>query len=230
MATTNFQRWGILAIVTVTIIGTIGGFAVMVLAQQQASENQAKYQKLLGEYRVKQEDYNKKVKAQGDELSAKYYDSFKQYSDRVAAFDINSVKEIASEDLLVGEGEEVSGPTKMAAYYIGWDAHGHVFDQSIDTSANKLKSPLSISEGLDNANLITGWKEGMKGMRIGGVRMLTIPSDKAYGEQGKKDNEGKETIAPNMPLKFVVMAVPAPETIPQPDATELTELYTKMNR
>ena len=71
MATTNFQRWGILAIVTVTIIGTIGGFAVMVLAQQQASENQAKYQKLLGEYRVKQEDYNKKVKAQGDELSAK---------------------------------------------------------------------------------------------------------------------------------------------------------------
>ena len=230
MATTNFQRWGILAIVTVTIIGTIGGFAVMVLAQQQASENQAKYQKLLGEYRVKQEDYNKKVKAQSDELSAKYYDSFKQYSDRVAAFDINSVKEIVSEDLLVGEGEEVSGSTKMAAYYIGWDANGHIFDQSIDTSANKLKSPLPISEGLDKANLIAGWKEGMKGMRIGGVRMLTIPSDKAYGEQGQKDDSGKETIAPNMPLKFVVMAIPAPETIQQPDATELTELYTKMNR
>lgn len=230
MATTNFQRWGILAIVTVTIIGTIGGFAVMVLAQQQASENQAKYQKLLGEYRVKKEEYDKKVKVQGDELSAKYYESFKQYSDRVAAFDINSVKEVSTEDLLVGEGEEVSGSTKMAAYYVGWDANGHIFDQSIDTSANKLKSPLPISEGLDKANLIAGWKEGMKGMRIGGVRMLTIPSDKAYGEQGQKDDSGKETIAPNMPLKFVVMAIPAPETIQQPDATELTELYTKMNR
>lgn len=230
MATTKFQRWGILTIVVVTVIGTIGGFAVMVLAQQQASEQQAKYQKLLSEYQVKQADYEKKVQAQSDDLSSKYYEDFKQYSSQVGTFDLSSVKEISTEDLVVGDGEEVTGTTKLATYYIGWDANGHVFDQSIDTTANKLKSPLPISDGLDNASLIEGWKEGMKGMQIGGVRVITIPSDKAYGEQGSKDSSGKETIAPNMPLKFVVMAIPAPEAIAQPDTTELMNLYSQMNQ
>lgn len=230
MATTKFQRWGILTIVVVTVIGTIGGFAVMVLAQQQASEQQAKYQKLLGDYQAKQAEYEKKVQAQSDELSTKYYEGFKEYAGQVGTFDLSSVKEVTTEDLVVGDGEEVTGTTKLAAYYIGWDANGHVFDQSIDTTANKLKAPLPISDGLDNASLIEGWKEGMKGMKIGGVRVITIPSDKAYGEQGSKDANGKETIAPNMPLKFVVMAIPAPEAIAQPDTTELMNLYSQMNQ
>lgn len=230
MATTSFQRWGILTIVAVTIIGTIGSFAVMVLAQQQQSNQQAAYQKALTAYQAKQADYEKKVQAQADELSAKYYDGFKAYSDQVGTFDINSVKEVTTEDLVVGDGEEVTGTTKLGAYYVGWDANGHVFDQSIDTTNNKLKSPLPITDGLDNASLITGWKEGMKGMHINGVRVITIPSDKAYGEAGSKDANGKETIAPNMPLKFVVMAIPASAAIAQPDTTELMNIYTQMNQ
>ena len=49
-------------------------------------------------------------------------------------------------------------------------------------------------------------------MRLGGVRELTIPSDKAYGEQGN------DSIAPNMPLKFLVMAIPIPAEPPMSDA------------
>jgi FKBP-type peptidyl-prolyl cis-trans isomerase FkpA len=60
--------------------------------------------------------------------------------------------------------------------------------------------------------LIQGWKEGMKGMKIGGIREITIPSDKAYGESGQGDD-----IPANTPLKFVVMAIPAPAAIEQPE-------------
>jgi hypothetical protein len=49
-------------------------------------------------------------------------------------------------------------------------------------------------------------------MKIGGVREITLPSDKAYGEQGSGDS-----IPPNTPLKFIVMAIPLPEQIPQPE-------------
>lgn len=220
MATSKTQRYGILGILIVTVIGTIGSFAVMILATQNNSKQQAALQLAQTKYQKEYESYQKKVTAQGDELSGKYYEGFKGYSDRVSEFDMESVKEVSTEDLVVGDGEEVTGTTKLAAYYIGWDAKGHVFDQSIDTTTNKLKAPLPISVGLDSAGLINGWKEGMKGMHINGVRLITIPSDKAYGESGQKDQSGKETIAPNMPLKFVVMAIPAPVEIPQPDTTE----------
>ena len=122
--------------------------------------------------------------------------------------------------MVIGEGEEINGTTKFAAYYIGWNPKGKVFDQSID--GTKLKSPLydavGLNAGLDSASLIEGWKEGMKGMRIGGVREITIPSDKAYGERGQGDD-----IPANTPIKFVVMAIDAPASIPQPEVP--MELY-----
>ncbi len=224
MATKKSQRVGILIIMIVTVVGTLGSFLVMILSTQNQSKQQAEYQKVYAKYQQESDAYQKKVQVQADELSTKYYPTFQPYSSQVSTFDLNSVKEVSTEDLVVGDGEEVTGTTELAAYYIGWDANGHVFDQSIDTTTNKLKAPLPIAGGLDAASLIAGWKEGMKGMHINGIRVITIPSDKAYGEQGSKDANGKETIAPNMPLRFVVMAIPAPETIPQPDTTELLKV------
>ena len=229
MATNKGQRLGIIVILIATVVGTIGSFAVMILSTQNNAKLQAAYQAAYAKYQTAQTAYSKKVAAQTDELSSKYYETFKQYSDQVGTFDMSNVTAVSTEDLVVGDGEEVTGTTKLAAYYIGWDANGHVFDQSIDTSMNKLKAPLAIEDGLDNESLITGWKEGMKGMHIGGVRVITIPSDKAYGESGQKDSSGNETIAANMPLKFVVMAIPAPGAIAQPDTTELMKAYSAAN-
>ena len=224
MATTKVQRYGILAILIVTVIGTIGSFAVLVLGTQNQAKEAADQQKVVSDYQEKYKEYTAKVTAQGDELSKQYYGTFSPYSSQVAAFDLDGVKELATEDLVVGDGEEITGTTKFAAYYIGWNPKGKVFDQSIDTASNKLKAPLSVATGLDAASLIAGWKEGMKGMRINGVRVITgkvggiqlsvitIPSDKAYGEQGQGDD-----IPPNTPLKFVVMAIPAPAEISQPE-------------
>jgi len=223
MATTKAQRYGILTILIVTVVGTIGSFAVMILTSKSSAENQAKYQTAMNKYTAVQKDYQAKVQAQADELSAKYYDTFNAYESRPAKFDMDSVKDVSTEDLVTGDGEEITGTTAFAAYYIGWDANGRIFDQSVDTSAKKLKSPLPIDTGLDKASLIEGWKTGMKGMHIGGIRVITIPSDKAYGASGQTDQSGQQTIAPNMPLKFIVMAIPQPAAIPQPDTSKLLQ-------
>jgi FKBP-type peptidyl-prolyl cis-trans isomerase len=223
MATTKAQRYGILTILIVTVVGTIGSFAVMILTSKSSAENQAKYQTAMNKYTAVQKDYQAKVQAQADELSTKYYDTFNAYESRPAKFDMDSVKDVSTEDLVTGDGEEITGTTAFAAYYIGWDANGRIFDQSIDTSAKKLKAPLPIDTGLDKASLIEGWKTGMKGMHIGGIRVITIPSDKAYGTSGQTDSSGQQTIAPNMPLKFVVMAIPQPAAVPTPDTSKLLQ-------
>lgn len=208
MATQTHQRIGIWIIAVVMLIGTIGSFAVIILSnenqkidQQQQQELQAKYQKILGEYQAKMDK-------QATELSAKYYPEFSQYKTRPAAFDASSVKSLGKEDLKVGDGEEVKIGKGFVAYYIGWNPSGKVFDQSID--GDKLKSPIGLDQTID------GWKEGVEGMKVGGIRELTIPADKAYGSQGSGAD-----IPPNTPLKFVMFVIPTPEKIPDPDLSGL---------
>ena len=167
MATSKKQRAGILIIVVATVLGTLGSFAVMILSMQSNQKAQADYQKVLSEYKKEQAAYEQKKQAQADKLSAKYYETFKQYSSQVAKFEIDSVKSLATEDLAEGDSALIDDKTSFAAYYIGWDANGDIFDQSIDN--NKLKTPLPVS-GLSTAGIIKGWKEGLKGMKIGGVR------------------------------------------------------------
>lgn len=219
MATTKTQRLGILVILIVTVIGTVGSFAVMVLASKNQTADEAKQQKVIADYQAKYKAYQAQVDAQANELSATYYPTFSPYASRVAVFNPDDVKTVATEDLVEGSGQEINGTTPFAAYYIGWNPKGKVFDQSI--SGDKLKAPLSVASGLDAASLIEGWKEGMKGMKIGGIRLISIPSDKAYKEQGQGDD-----IPPNTPLKFIVMAIPAPAAIEQPSIP--SELYQSL--
>ena len=47
--------------------------------------------------------------------------------------------------------------------------------------------------------VIQGWQQGIPGMRVGGERLLGIPSALAYGPSGSG-----ALIAPNEPLWFVV--------------------------
>lgn len=219
MATPKGQRIAILAIAVLMIVSTIGMFAMMILSGENAQKDNAKLKEATAKYEKDQKAYETKMKAQAAELSGKYYPTFSQYTGQVAAFDKDGVKELQTEDLLVGEGTEIKGDTTFAAYYVGWNPDGKIFDQSVENNA--LKSPISVEGGLDKASLIDGWKEGMKGMKIGGVRLITIPSDKAYGESGQGND-----IPANTPLKFVVMAVDKPAVIAQPEIpTELLQQY-----
>lgn len=220
MATTNAQRIGISIILAVTIIGTLGSFAVMILSQANTTKDSQQLQKDYADYQKNLADYQAKVAAQADELSAKYYPTFAQYVAQVGEFNLDDAEKggLKTEDLLVGDGEEVKDETNLSAYYIGWLPSGKIFDQSVGDG--KLKAPFALSPSLSSVSVITGWKEGMKGMKIGGVRVITIPSEKAYAEKGSKDASGKETIPANTPLKFLVMAIPVPAEIQQPMAPQ----------
>ncbi len=213
MATTKSQRIGILIILIALIVGTIGSFAVLILGADNAKRDSEVQRAAYEEYTKNQTAYQAKVDAQTKQLAEKYYPTFQPYNTQPAAFDKDSVKELSTNELVVGEGTEINGETKFAVYYIGWNSDGKAFDQSIEN--NTLKAPLPI-DGLDSAGIISGWKEGIKGMKIGGIRQLTIPSDKAYGEAGQGDD-----IPPNSPLKFVVMAIEKPAEIPQPEIPEI---------
>lgn len=203
MATPKSQRVGIFIIMIVMVIGTLGSFAVMILDSNNQKDTLAQQQEQQKQF----EEYQKKTEAQAKELSAKYYDEFKAYKDKPAEFNPDEVIELKTEDLKVGEGAEVTKDSQYAAYYIGWNPKGKTFDSSFDDQKeNTLKQPIT-----SDMQLIEGWTEGMQGMKIGGVREITIPSDKAYGEKGQG-----EDIPANTPLKFIVMAIEKPEQIEMP--------------
>lgn len=208
-STSRKQRFGIWLITIVMTVGTIFSFLVIIIGNQNSTEENQVRQEKYNKYLTASNEYQSKVTAQNTELSGKYYEKMKAYSTYPAAFDKSTVTEVVKKDLVVGDGNEIKDDTIYTAYYIGWNPDGKIFDQSIDTVTNTLKAPL------ESGSLITGWNEGVIGMKIGGVREITIPSSKAYGESGQG-----ELIPPNTPIKFIVMIIPSPEKITAPNAAD----------
>jgi FKBP-type peptidyl-prolyl cis-trans isomerase len=216
MATQKAQRIGIWIIAIVLTIGTLASFIAIVLAPKNQATDQAKLADLTNQYQASQDEYQKKADAQTAELSKLYFDEFNQYSSRPAAFNKADVTKLTTNDLKIGTGTDITADSTFSAYYIGWNPNGEVFDGSID--GNKLKAPITVEPG----GVIEGWTEGVVGMKVGGVRELSIPSDKAY-----KDQDKSEQIPPNTPLKFIIMIIPTPDTIPEATIPpELLKYYT----
>ncbi len=93
-------------------------------------------------------------------------------------------------DLRVGTGAVVQATSTLTVDYIGVACStGVVFDSSYK-SGQPATFPLS--------GVIKGWQQGIPGMRVGGERLLGIPSDLAYGPGGQGP------IAPDEALWFVV--------------------------
>jgi gas vesicle protein len=141
MATKRSQRIGIWIIAGALVIGTLGGFAALILAPKNAAKDQARIEELTKQYQASYTEYQKKLDAQNSELSNKYYPVLSQYASVPAAFDAASVKELTTSDLVMGTGQEIKEGTSYSAYYIGWNPSGKVFDQSIDGTA--LKAPIA---------------------------------------------------------------------------------------
>lgn len=199
--TTRGQRIGIWVIAIVMAVGSLGIFFVAVLANKNSASDQAAAQKAYAQYQAAQQ-------AQADSLSAQYYPVLSQYTGEVGAFDAASVTSLTMTDLKEGNGAVIGDSTSYAAYYIGWNPSGKIFDQSI--ADGKLKAPFPVT---DNSGVIEGWSKGVVGMKLGGVRELTIPAAQAYGSTGQGDD-----IPANTPLKFIILAIPTPAPVPVPAA------------
>jgi peptidylprolyl isomerase len=102
-------------------------------------------------------------------------------------------RKLKREDIVKGKGAASKAGDELTVQYVGVTfSTGDQFDASWDTG-----QPFSFQLG--SGQVIPGWDRGLKGMRKGGRRKLTIPPDQAYGAQGSPP-----TIGPNEPLVFVV--------------------------
>ena len=105
--------------------------------------------------------------------------------------------EVTATDLRVGTGAQAAAGRVVAVHYTGWlqdttkpESKGTQFDTSVGRG--------SYAFLLGFGQVISGWDVGVPGMRVGGLRRLTIPPELAYGAQGNGP------IPPNATLIFEI--------------------------
>ena len=81
------------------------------------------------------------------------------------------------EDIKQGTGETATAGKIVSVHYTGWLTDGKKFDSSKDRG-----QPFEFPLG--GGRVIKGWDEGVQGMKVGGVRKLTIPPSLGYGSRG----------------------------------------------
>jgi FKBP-type peptidyl-prolyl cis-trans isomerase len=95
-------------------------------------------------------------------------------------------------DTKVGTGKTATTGSKVSVHYTGWLTNGKKFDSSRDRD-----EPFDFTLGAHQ--VITGWDEGVLGMKVGGKRQLRIPPSAGYGKTGAGN-----VIPPNAVLIFDV--------------------------
>jgi peptidylprolyl isomerase len=92
-------------------------------------------------------------------------------------------------DVVVGDGQEAPVGATITAHYTGaLCSDGTIFESSHDSGR-----PATF--GLHQ--VISGWTQGVPGMKVGGIRRLIIPAAMAYGSHRVSSD-----IGPNSDLVF----------------------------
>lgn len=181
MATPKSQRIGILIIAAVMLIGTFGSFMAIIFSMQNSSSGASDSQAY--------EDYLKEQKIAA-QLNADNSEALTGYETRT--FDADKAETLSVEVLKNGDGEQVESTDSVKVSYFGWTSDGKIFDSSKKKGADDAPISFALSD------VISGWSEGLAGVKAGSIVRLTIPADKAYGALGSG------IIPANAPLEFIV--------------------------
>lgn len=112
--------------------------------------------------------------------------------DRLPAETVTTPSGLKYVDLRSGEGASPRFGQKAVVHYTGWLTDGTKFDSSVDRG-----EPFEFLIGA--GQVIQGWDEGVKTMKVGGKRKLIIPPALGYGARG-----AGRVIPPNATLVFDV--------------------------
>jgi peptidylprolyl isomerase len=100
---------------------------------------------------------------------------------------------LVTKEIITGTGPEAKAGDSVTVNYVGVLYNG---GKEFDASW-KRNEPFTFTLG--KGQVISGWDQGVAGMKVGGRRELIIPSELAYGKRGSPP-----TIPANAPLVFVV--------------------------
>lgn len=91
---------------------------------------------------------------------------------------VEAPSQLVIEDVVVGTGDEAVKGKSVSVHYVGvaW-SNGKQFDASWDRNE-------AFEFRLGAGQVISGWDNGVAGMKVGGRRQLTIPPDMGYGAHG----------------------------------------------
>lgn len=116
--------------------------------------------------------------------------------------------ELVSEDLRTGDGDEAKLNDCIVVHYRLATADGKPVDQN-DTFAEGQPIAFELVEG----GLIAGWTQGIPGMKVGGVRRLTVPPSLAYGEAERPGIPANSTLVFEVELVEVNQPIVVKHTI-----------------
>ena len=101
-------------------------------------------------------------------------------------------------DVRLGDGAEAASGNTVGVLYTLW-----LYDSSkSDGKGLQLETTGTVSSSFQlGSGVIEGWKRGVPGMRVGGVRRLVVPPELAYGDTRKG------SVPPNATLVFDIELV-----------------------
>lgn len=199
---TSTKQRIIISIIAIIMVGSMVASYALIIMNGSKSNGDSSDNKISD---AKKQEY---TTAYYDEL-AKFteatkadFDKFIAYKSEIKAFNEESANEagaVQTKELVEGSGDAVAADgSNYLAYYVGYCADESIFDSTLDDKEN----PTGFSKSLDpSLGMIEGWTKGVEGMKIGGIRRITIPGPLAYGDSMEICG-GK-----NKPLRFLVMAV-----------------------
>ena len=102
--------------------------------------------------------------------------------------------EFSAEDKIKGSGDVATKGSLVSVHYIGTLSDGSVFDSSRERGQ-------AFKFLLGGGQVIRGFDQGVEGMKVGGIRNITIPPELGYGSLQAG------SIPPNSILHFEVELV-----------------------